>query len=325
MGRVRNDIVEWAEQGRIRPEALPMALRIAGVTPTPADWRRFLDQVALWLGVIFLAFGVIFFFAFNWASLNRFAKFGLVELPLLAAIILVYRLRLDNFKGKAVVLGATLLMGALLALVGQTYQTGADTYELFAIWALAIFPWVVVGCFGALWLLWIGLLNLAVWFYHHAFGGLFGIAMGPEKFLWTFFILNTAALFAWELAASRFSWLRERWTVRILAAASGGLATALAMWAIIDPKIAGGAAWIAYIAWIIAAYFVYRPWRRDLFVLAGAALSIIVMATALMVRHLLSSDFSGGVGALLFIGLVVIGMSAASAYWLKSVAAEEAK
>src|SRR5258706_5168461 len=328
MSRVRNDVVDWAEEGRIRPDTIRDALRITEVTPTPSQWRGFLDRLGLWLGVILLAFGLIFFFAFNWAALGRFAKFGLVELPLVAAIILVYRLRLDNFKGKALLLGAALLMGALLALIGQTYQTGADTYELFAVWALAILPWAAVGRFGALWLMWIGLINLAVWFYYHAFGGLFRMLLwgGPDRFLevlWAFFVLNTAALLVWELAASRLSWLDERWTVRVLAVASGGIVTALALWALIQPEKGLAAAWIAYIAWIIVAYLVYRHWRRDLFVLAAGALSVIVMVTGLLSKALITNiTNTGGAGALLMIGLVVIGMSAGAAYWLKGVAAE---
>ena len=330
MSRVRNDVIDWAEAGRIRPDAIRDALRVAEVTPTPPQWRRFLDRLALWLGVILLASGVIFFFAFNWSALGRFAKFGLVELPLAAAIVLAWRLRLDNFKGKALLLGAALLMGALLALIGQTYQTGADTYELFAAWALAILPWAAVGRFGALWLLWIGLINLAVWFYYHAFGGLFGMLLwgGLEKFLqvlWAFFILNTTALLVWELAASRLTRLDERWSVRILAVASGGLATALVLWALIQPEKGGGAAWVAYIAWIIVAYLVYRHWRRDLFALAAGALSVIVMVTGLLSKALITNVTNkGGAGALLMIGLVVIGMSAGAAYWLKSIAAEGA-
>ncbi|MET0204922.1 MAG: DUF2157 domain-containing protein [Casimicrobiaceae bacterium] len=44
---------------------------------------------------------------------------------------------LDTLPGKAALVAA-LLAGALLALVGQVYQTGADTFELFAAWAVAI-------------------------------------------------------------------------------------------------------------------------------------------------------------------------------------------
>ena len=44
----------------------------------------------------------------------------------------------------------SLLTGALLALSGQVYQTGADTFELFAWWAVLILPWVLVSRFSPL-------------------------------------------------------------------------------------------------------------------------------------------------------------------------------
>ena len=47
--------------------------------------------------------------------------------------------------GKAALLAASLFVGALLALIGQIYQTGADTFEMFAAWAALILPWVLVG------------------------------------------------------------------------------------------------------------------------------------------------------------------------------------
>ena len=320
MNTDKNAILQWAEQGRISPHALPTALRLAGVTPTPADWRRFADRLALWLGVIFLAVGVIFFFAFNWNALGRFAKFGLAQALILGVIVACYRFRLESLPGKAALLGTTLLMGALLALVGQTYQTGADTYELFSTWALVVFPWVVVGCFAALWLVWIGLLNLAVLLYYQAFGGLFGVIFGTETLLWALFALNTTALCVWELAARHIVWLRERWPVRILATASGTLVTALAVWALFEHRSLGAGALLVYVAWLVAAYSLYRHWLLDVYVLAGGALSVILVVAAFLSKHMLEH---GDAGAFLFIGLVVIALSAASAFWLKRVAMED--
>lgn len=320
MSANRNHILDWAEQGRIRPDVLPAALRLAGVTPSPADWRRFADGLALWLGVIFLGAGVIFFLAYNWDALGRFAKFGMVEVLILAAIFACFKLRLDQLSGRAALLGATLLMGALLALVGQVYQTGADTYELFAVWALAVFPWVAVGRFGTLWLVWIGLLHLAVVFYYQVFGGLFGLIFSTERLLWALFILDSAALCVWEIAARRVAWLRERWSVRFLATASGALITWLAVWTIFDFERVGATAVPVYVAWLAAAYMVYRHWARDVFVLAGGALSAIVVVSAFLSKHMLERNSAG---AFLFIGLVVIGMSAASAFWLRQVAGED--
>lgn len=321
MSARRTWILEWLEQGRLQPRAVPEALRLAGVSPKPSDWRLFLDRLALWLGASFLAFSVIFFFAYNWDALGRYFKFGLVEALLVASVAAAWRLGLERASGKAALFVATLLVGALLALVGQTYQTGADTFELFAAWALLALPLVAVSRLPALWLVWIGLLNLAVTFYYQVFGGVFGLLFGTEKLLWMLFALDTACLVAWELLSrSGVGWLRERWATRLLATASGALVTWLAVWAIFEMGKVGAAGPFGHMAWLVAAYACYRHRMRDLYVLAGGVLSAIVVVAAFLSKSMVSR---GDAGAFLFIGMVVIGLSAAGGYWLKQVAAED--
>ena len=58
----RTAILDWIEQGHIQADALPDALRLAGLHPGRADWRNFFNQLTLWLGAIFCATAVIFFF-----------------------------------------------------------------------------------------------------------------------------------------------------------------------------------------------------------------------------------------------------------------------
>ncbi|MBI5485606.1 MAG: zinc-ribbon domain-containing protein, partial [Deltaproteobacteria bacterium] len=140
-GYGRGDLMTWASEGYLAADALPQALRIAGTLPRAPEWRRLLDSLALWMGAIFLAAAVIFFFAYNWKELGHFARFGIVELLLAVSVISAWRLGLEQMPGKAALLVATLLVGALLALVGQTYQTGADPWELFATWAIFVLPW----------------------------------------------------------------------------------------------------------------------------------------------------------------------------------------
>ena len=48
---------------------------------------------------------------------------------------------------------AAVAVGALLAVFGQTYQTGADPFELFLTWALLIVPWTLAARFEPLYLL----------------------------------------------------------------------------------------------------------------------------------------------------------------------------
>ena len=314
----RSEILSWGEQGRIAPTDLRPALRLAAILPTPAQWRRFLDRMLLFMGAVMLAAGVIFFFAYNWQELGRLAKLALVEALLVAALWLVWRLGLERAPGKAALLGAALLTGALLALAGQVYQTGADTFELFAAWAAAILPWALLARFPALWLLWLAIANLAITLYFQTFGGWLGIAFDLERQLWTLFGFNTLALAIAEASASPQG---ERWALRVLATASGALATALAIIAIVDAEHHSAWGLLAWAAWIAAAYAFYRHRLRDLYVLAGGALSAIVVAVAFLGQHLPSMD----PGSFLLLGLAVIAMSAAAGYWLRTVSAESGR
>jgi len=316
----RSEILEWAEQGAIPSQNLRRALEAGGALPGAQDWRRFLDRLLVFMAAVMLAAAVVFFFAYNWQDLGRLAKFALVEAPLVAALALVWWLGLERVSGRAALLVAALLVGASLALVGQVYQTGADPYELFAVWAAAILPWALLARFPALWVIWLALLNLSVTLYFQAFHGLLGMVFSTQRQLWVLFLLNTAALAVWEAsAAAGLAWLRERWATGLVAGGGCALVTALAVMAILDWQ---GSGWniLAWLVWLAAAFVVFRLLRRDVYVLACGALSAIVVVAVFLAKSLRMDD----AGALLLIGLVVIGMSGAAGWWLRHVAAEEA-
>jgi uncharacterized membrane protein len=321
MEQPRRLILDWAAQGRLKAPDMARALSLAGVLPAPEDWRRFLDRLLLWLGCVLLAAGLVFFLAFNWNDLGRFGKFALAESLLLAALLLVGRSGLDRPSGKAALLGASLVLGALLALIGQTYQTGADTFELFAVWAAMMLPWALLGRYSALWLLWLLLVNLAIGLYFQTFRGVLGLLFSPQSLLWVLFVFNTACLAAWEASATLgVTWLRPRWAPRVLALAGCASATALAMWSVLRmPREGDALGLMAWLAWLAAAYLLYRRIVPDLFVLAAGMLSVIVVATAFMVRHI---TWDSG-GDFLLVGLTVIALSALGGWWLKGLAREE--
>jgi len=313
---IRNAILGWSGRGAITNARA--ALDIAGALPRAQHWRAFLDRLLLWSGAVALAAAVVFFIAHNWNDLGKFAKFGLVEALVLAAALGYWRLGPEKAAGKASLLVACILLGALLALFGQTYQTGADTWELFANWAGLIVPWVIIGRFAALWVLWLAIANVAIILYFQVRPGVLDIAFAGERALWTLFAFNTAALVAWELAARRIKWLDERWAPRLLAIAGGTSITALALHAILDWRDASGMAFLFYPLWLAGAYAVYRRFMPDLFVLAGGCLSVIVVATAFLAKHLLRG--SGEAAAFLLIAMAVIAMAAVCGWWLKQVA-----
>jgi uncharacterized membrane protein len=317
--QARREILEWAGQGRMLGAGLRRALEVAAVLPSAGAWRRFLDRLLLFMGATMLAASVGFFFAYNWNELGRFAKFALVQAPLVAALAVVWRVGLERIAGQAALLVAALLTGAALALVGQVYQTGADTFELFSAWAAAILPWTLLGRFAALWLVWLALVNLACTLYFQTFHGVLGVAFGPERQLWLLVAIDTAALAFWEYrAAQGVGWLAGRWGPRVLATASGGFATAAAVMTVLS---ASGSWWsvVIWLAWLAAAHAVYRRRVRDLYVLAGGALSLIVVVIAFLAKQLRMNDEA----EFLLLGLAVIAMSAAAGWWLRLLAAEE--
>src|SRR5689334_7721007 len=124
-----------AEAAQLPPVSVRRAYELAGASPTADAWNRFLGLALLLLGAGLVLSGVVSFFAFSWASIGKFAKFGLLEAAI-AACAVVGWWRLREITGRVAIFAAAVLVGPLLAVFGQTYQTGADPWGLFAVWAL---------------------------------------------------------------------------------------------------------------------------------------------------------------------------------------------
>lgn len=326
-------------QGLIRPGAEHEVMLRFGMLPSGEQWTHFFEQVMLWLGVIFCGSALIFFFAYNWDAMGKFAQFGLAQIAIIASIAGYIKLETSSVSGKACLLLASLLVGALLALVGQTYQTGADTYELFLVWAIAIAAWVIVAKLAALWLFWLVLINLAVHLYFdtfNIFGGVFGVmfSFGDTAQLWILFIINISALIIWEVLINRRVSVNEvanevaneaasTWAIRVVLLACGVLITNLALHAVLtsnDEQITSKLVeFIGFILFIVIGYRYYRHHRKDVFALAGGILSCIVVATTFMAKNVF--DYRDG-GSFLLIALFIVAQSAAAAWWLKKVTKE---
>ena len=308
----KSQIRQWAEAGALPPDKVAEALKVAGVTPAAPDWRQFLERLLLGNGGAMLLAAIIFFFAANWEAMGRFAKFGLIELLMAAALTAYWRFP-ARVAGQASLTASAVLVGVLLAYYGQTYQTGADNWQLFASWAALILPWALLGRSVSLWLLWLFLVNLTLMLYDNLHPLLRGLHNGMP---WIVFAFNTAALVAWEKAAGEPFTGASRSGPRLLALASGFAMTVLAIEELLDP---GGLQLLIvlclYTAWMAAFQFAYRRLRPDLFMLAGLCLSFIVVSTVGLAKWLFHGD---GLGAFLVISLWIIGISSVAVRWLKS-------
>lgn len=313
----RNRFIELVEQGAIPVEKIDAALGAAKITPDGKAWRTFIEHLLLWLGGLALAFAVMFFIAYNWDHIGRFAKFGMVEGILGLAVAASCRFDGHAVAGKVSLLVASICLGILLALYGQTYQTGADPWQLFFTWALLMLPWTVIGRFPALWIVWVALMNTSIVLYHQTFQGLFWIMPGSETgMLWLTFLFNTVLLAAWELLTATWHWLSERWAIRLLATGSGIPLTWLVLHAIFTKGNGHFLPGLVWAAWLALMYLIYRRIKPDLFMLAGCCLSGITVSVSLLAKHILDFDSAGG---FLLLALLVIGMGAGAAVWLKNV------
>ena len=334
MTNTRKELSRLFQLGVIPTGQIDQALIAAKITPDNFAWKDFLSNLLLWLGALALASSVMFFIAYNWDDLGRFAKFGLVQIFIALSIFLYWKTSREdtsetNTKTKKnrlisqlSLLMASILLGGLLAFYGQTYQTGADTWELFLTWCVLILPWTVISRFPAQWIIWLALLNLSIILYFQTFSGIFGIYFTSDtSMLWILTIINSIALAIWELLKNHWQWLSESWATRILALASGAPLTFLVIESIFNRQhnLLPGILWIAGLSLI---YMVYRKLKPDLFMLAMACLSGISVIVSLVGRKLFDS-FSGDVGAFLILAVLVIALGGASAVWLKQILQEQ--
>lgn len=97
------------------------------------------------------AFGIFCWIAANWAHFHRLTKLeliaGLLALSALAAALL------PQARAPALLV-ATSAVGGLFALIGQTYPSGADAWQLFALWAALALPFAVAARHDVVWVLW---------------------------------------------------------------------------------------------------------------------------------------------------------------------------
>ena len=118
------------------------------------SWQRYLNLLFLLLTVGFLTSGVITLIAANLDYFSDLAKiYGLQTLFVVTVVLGIYcfiresrRQAKEKLKWKTYSLFfvVSVLIGGLFALVGQTYQTGADVWQLFAVWTLCQLPFLLL-------------------------------------------------------------------------------------------------------------------------------------------------------------------------------------
>ncbi len=315
----RQELDQLVSAGQLDARQREAALQLLGLVPDVHGWQLFLSRLFLFSGAVLLVAAVGFFVAYNWDEMGRFAKIGLLELLVIVASLAAIRYANDVLRRRASLLVAVLLGGPLLAYVGQTYQTGADTYELFRAWVLLTLPWVVLARWRPLWCVSLVIANIALaLFLTEAWRPLAGSSFGGATVM-AHLVFNGAALVALE-------WAERHGAARL----AGGSRSAerLALVLVVIPALVlylhflfesrERAAWqlLASVGTMAALWWWYHRVNLDLLALAAwvfSAIAACVATTAWLVGDLMGAHSL----ALLLSGATAIALSALAAGWLR--------
>jgi uncharacterized membrane protein len=126
--------------------------QLSGLHAPSAELARQTERGLGAVAALLLGAGLIFWVAANWQDQTRQFKFYLIQAVLAASLALA----LAWPRGRtALLLLSTLALGGLLAFIGQTYQTGADPWQLFAAWGALALLWMLAARSDGLWALWV--------------------------------------------------------------------------------------------------------------------------------------------------------------------------
>ena len=141
----RHALDTFTRQHRLAPPAIVEALRLTGLTLDAPAWRAFAARLLHAAGLGAVGAGALFFVAANWQHYGVLGRFALLQIGLVVCIGVALWRAPPSLPGRGALMLATLLTGGLLALFGQSYQTGADVHELFFTWAALALPFALAG------------------------------------------------------------------------------------------------------------------------------------------------------------------------------------
>ncbi len=292
------------------------------INRSPAEWTRWAGG---WLGAIggtFFLLGILFFFASNWREMSPPLRLGVLQASVGASVIGACLLGIRSAIGRWLLLSATVLTGVLFAVFGQVYQTGADSYEVFALWAALSLIWVILSQHAPLWTLWIVIAQAAL----SLWGGQVIVPDAIVPWEGVFILLaifNIAFLVTWEMTSTREnrSWLPGDWfRVLLVIVAMFWISACPFRWIFdffssrdLGAFVIGGTVfWLA--ATIFGIYF-YQSIRLSIGSLSACLFSLGIIIVCAVARILLEVNDSDP-GTFLLIGLISVGVFSGIATWI---------
>ena len=164
----RQALHELEAEHRLDADASRRLASLAGLGVEPLTLRRLLPLGMGALAAALIGLGLVFWIAANWDTLGRFGRFALLQGVVVAMGAAAF-LR-ESWRAPLALL-AFIATGALFAYFGQTYQTGADPWQLFALWAALTLPLALGARSDLVWAPWVLVSFVAITAWVHAHSG----------------------------------------------------------------------------------------------------------------------------------------------------------
>lgn len=251
------------------------------------SWQKFLKILFISLGVGFTIAGIIFFFAYNWADLNKFIKIGLIEGLIITTTLIILFSKISLDIKNIILTGSSMLVGVLFAVFGQIYQTGANAYDFFLGWTMFIALWVAVSNYAPLWLIFIILINTTLILYSEQVANDWS-----EVFVFTLlFVINLFFLTTSLFARKIFENIKTPiWFSNLIALASVAYSTIGITFGIFDSKQTSFFVLIIITSILYGVGIKYGLKVKSGFYLSIIPFSIIIIISAFLIK--LSNDAS---------------------------------
>lgn len=94
------------------------------------------------IGLALIAASFLYLIAANWLMIPKFIQLLIPMLLLLCSALASMYFSQKQWIQQSLDTVCGLMLGLSMAVIGQVYQTGADSYLLFVVWALLLLPWL---------------------------------------------------------------------------------------------------------------------------------------------------------------------------------------
>lgn len=281
-------------------------LAVGGVGAQPSQLARWLPRGLAVVAAALLGLGVVMWIAANWDTLGRMGRFAL-----LMALVGVTGLGAALRPGARPALGllAFLGIGALFAYFGQTYQTGADPWQLFALWAALGIPLCLGARSDVLWAPWslVAVVGISLWTYAHL-GHRWRVEPGDLMVHGIAWLAALGVVAALSAPMQRVTGA-GLWGLRSAATLAVVMVTATALGGLFHREVAPHYG-LGILLLGVGAALVAQRRAFDVFVLSAVALglnSLLVCGLGRVLFH----DWNGDeIGSLFLLGMVAAGLLA---------------